>query len=79
MASRSLQSYYSDIKLFLLQVLDVESRELLGPNMDGELCFKGPQVMLGYLNKPEQTKACLDEEGWFYTGEKILFIHAPVS
>ncbi len=35
----------------------------------GELWIHGPQVMKGYFNKPEATAACLDENGWFHTGD----------
>ncbi len=35
----------------------------------GELCIKGPQVMKGYWQRPEDTAQAVDAEGWLHTGD----------
>jgi long-chain acyl-CoA synthetase len=57
------------------KIVDIETGERELPTGEaGELCIRGPQVMLGYWNQPEETARVLrqDPDGqgsWFYTGD----------
>jgi long-chain acyl-CoA synthetase len=46
-----------------------EQGRMLPTGEVGELCVKGPQVMLGYWHRPDETAQVIDAEGWLRTGD----------
>lgn len=51
----------------VIQIVDIKTREVLGPNQHGEVCIRGPVLMSGYIGVDPATY--LDEEGFFKTGD----------
>jgi len=51
------------------KIISLETGAALGPNEEGEVCVRGPQIMKGYLNRPEATASTIDAEGWLHTGD----------
>jgi acyl-CoA synthetase (AMP-forming)/AMP-acid ligase II len=51
------------------KVVDLSTGAALGPGQQGEICIRGPQVMKGYLNRPEATATMIDAERWLHTGD----------
>jgi long-chain acyl-CoA synthetase len=50
------------------RIVDLETGEEVAVGMPGELLIRGPQVMRGYWNRPEETARTL-REGWLATGD----------
>jgi len=50
-----------------ITVLDADDRQV-EPGAWGEICIKGPNVMLGYWNRPEDTALAI-RNGWFHSGD----------
>jgi acyl-CoA synthetase (AMP-forming)/AMP-acid ligase II len=52
-----------------LRLVDPVTGQDAGPGQRGELWARGPQVMAGYLGRPEATAQILDPDGWLRTGD----------
>ena len=51
------------------RIVSIDTGRTLGPNQDGEVRMKGPNVMRGYYKLPDETAAAFDDKGWFRTGD----------
>lgn len=52
-----------------VKLADLETGAPLPPNQEGEVCIRGPQIMQGYLNRPDATAESIDGEAWYHTGD----------
>jgi len=58
------------------KVIDPNTLEALPAGQPGELCIAGPQVMLGYLNRPDATEQTIMPDGFLRTGDNAYFDEA---
>jgi long-chain acyl-CoA synthetase len=50
------------------KIVDIETGQEVPPGEEGELCIRGPQLMQGYWQRPEETAQVI-RDGWLYTGD----------
>ena len=51
-----------------LRIRDDDGNDL-GPDLPGEICIRGPQVMAGYWNRDDETAKVMSDDGFFKTGD----------
>lgn len=51
------------------RIVSADTGRVLGPDEDGEVRLRGPNVMKGYYKSPQETAAVFDPEGFFRTGD----------
>lgn len=49
-----------------LKLFHEEGRDKPG---EGEICYRGRHVMMGYMNDPDKTREAIDDEGWLHSGD----------
>lgn len=54
------------------KLLDDDGNEV-AKGEPGEICIKGPQVMQGYYNRPDETAKVITVDGWLKTGDVAIF------
>ena len=52
-----------------VKIADRETGKVLPIGIEGEICCRGYQAMIGYYNMPEETAATLKAEGWLHSGD----------
>ncbi len=55
-----------------IRLKDPGTGKVVAVGEPGEICVKGPQVMVGYHDKPEETNAVFDQDGYLHTGDVAI-------
>ena len=56
-----------------VRLIDGDGAPITQPHVRGEICMRGGNVTQGYWNRPEETAASLDAEGWMHSGDGAYF------
>ncbi len=56
-----------------VKLVDADGVDVTEPDVKGEVCVSGPNVMKGYWNRQEATADAIDPTGWFHTGDVGYF------
>ncbi len=62
-------STLDDIPGFVVRIVDTATGAEMARGKEGEICVRGDIVMKGYYKDPEGTRASIDPDGWFHTGD----------
>jgi acyl-CoA synthetase (AMP-forming)/AMP-acid ligase II len=52
-----------------VKLVDDAGKDISGYDVVGEMCVRGPTVVLGYFNDPEANRSSYDSDGFFHTGD----------
>jgi len=55
-----------------VKIIDPATEETCAPNIAGELCCRGYNVMKGYYNNRQATMEAIDADGWLHTGDQAM-------
>ena len=57
------------LKTMMIKLVNVKDMGYKSASDEGEICYKGTNVMREYYKNPEETKEIVDEEGWVHSGD----------